>query len=365
MTANPVMAWILLACAILTEIAATTALKYTNGLNIFTHTFLTLSVVILYISSYVCMAQALKLQLEVSVAYAMWSGIGTAAIAVIGAMFFRESVHPVKIGGIALIVVGVAMLNLGASSSSHASGHGEAVRPATNVALAQAMTGLTVVVGRHRAPVGASYRLGDPDRERHRPRHARPAWGQRTAPGAALPGGHVTADHPGRHAHRRRVPDHATPAHHVPRGPAHQSPARYTPGSYGLGHRTPGHRVPGHAPGRRTSAADAPGHHTPGAVRGDAPVPVAAALPAPAGAHPAAYPVPAAHPAEPALPNGADLAPDRAADIVVEPAAVEPPAAFDRPRTPMPPIPAHRRAPIKGVTLLHPYPDHPVTTRSA
>src|SRR5690606_21268383 len=120
MTANPVMAWILLACAILTEIAATTALKYTNGLNIFTHTFLTLSVVILYISSYVCMAQALKLQLEVSVAYAMWSGIGTAAIAVIGAMFFRESVHPVKIGGIALIVVGVAMLNLGASSSSHA-----------------------------------------------------------------------------------------------------------------------------------------------------------------------------------------------------------------------------------------------------
>ena len=104
---------VLLACAILTEIAATTTLKYTNGLNIFTHTFLTITVVVLYITSYVCMAQALKLQLEVSIAYALWSGIGTAAIAVIGAVFFRESVHPVKIGGIALIIVGVAMLNLG------------------------------------------------------------------------------------------------------------------------------------------------------------------------------------------------------------------------------------------------------------
>jgi small multidrug resistance pump len=51
-------------------------------------------------------------RLPVSVTYAVWAGLGTAAIAVIGVVFLGESWNPVKLTAIALIVVGVVMLNL-------------------------------------------------------------------------------------------------------------------------------------------------------------------------------------------------------------------------------------------------------------
>lgn len=374
------MAWFLLSCAILTEIAATVALKHTNGLNIFTHTFLTISVVVLYITSYVCMAQALKLQLEVSIAYAVWSGIGTAAITIIGAIFFRESVHPVKIGGIALIVVGVAMLNLVPGADGAESVHASGLHPATNVALAGAMMGLPVTVGRHRAPVGSapSSRYGTPYGdgydEHRRPRHARRAWGHRPAPG--IPGGQVTAGHvrPGHVRAAQFRPEHAehvgggsvtAEAHHVPRQrvPDHHltgphTSTRQVPGPY-----TPDHRALESAAGRHAAVTD-PALHIP--ARDHAAVPVAAALAAPTFPAQAA----AGH-----VDPGADHAPyprtgldsHQDAEIVVEPAAVEPPATLDRPGTAVSPMPPRRRAPIKGVTLLHPYPDRPAvrTTRSA
>lgn len=44
--------------------------------------------------------------------YAMWSGLGTAAIAIIGVQFFRETLGWAGIAGIGLFVVGVALLNL-------------------------------------------------------------------------------------------------------------------------------------------------------------------------------------------------------------------------------------------------------------
>ena len=375
------MAWLLLACAILTEIAATVALKHTNGLNIFTHTFLTISVVVLYITSYVCMAQALKLHLEVSIAYAVWSGIGTAAITVIGAIFFRESVHPVKIGGIALIVVGVAMLNLvpGADGAESGGVHAGGLHPAANVALAGAMMGLPVTAGRHRAPVGAApaSRYGTPHGdgydEHRRPRHARRAWGHRTVPGA--PGGraatadHIRADHiraghvrsgqvraehagaghaPGDapYVPLQRVPEHVT----APRTPTRQVPGRYTPDRPALES----------AAGRPGAVTDDLGHAL--RVRGHAPVPAAAYA---APAYPS--PLPASHAVDPAADRHPRTAPRHDAEIVVEPASVEPPAALDRPGAAVTPVPPRRRAPIKGVTLLHPYPDRPAarTTRSA
>jgi len=43
--------------------------------------------------------------------YAVWSGIGTAAIALIGVVFFYETLGWVGIGGIVLIVLGVVLLN--------------------------------------------------------------------------------------------------------------------------------------------------------------------------------------------------------------------------------------------------------------
>ncbi|TMR88675.1 DMT family transporter [Nonomuraea basaltis] len=103
------MAWLLLAFAIASEVLATSALKLSNG---FTHLGWTLIVAAGYITSFILLAQALKLHLEVGTAYAIWSGAGTAAIALIGAAFMRETLTPLKIGGILLIIGGVVVLNL-------------------------------------------------------------------------------------------------------------------------------------------------------------------------------------------------------------------------------------------------------------
>jgi small multidrug resistance pump len=107
------MAWLMLLGAIATEVAATSALKLSNGL-----TRLVPSIVVVagYVLSFVLLARALKLQLQVSVAYAIWSGLGTAAIVVIGAVWLHEPVTPLKIAGVVLVIAGVVVLNL---SSAH------------------------------------------------------------------------------------------------------------------------------------------------------------------------------------------------------------------------------------------------------
>ncbi|MFI7707369.1 DMT family transporter [Nonomuraea sp. NPDC049480] len=103
------MAWLLLTLAITSEVLATTALKLSNGL---THLGWTLAVAAGYITSFALLAQALKLQLDMGTAYAIWAGAGTAAIALIGAAFMGETLTPLKIGGILLIIGGVVVLNL-------------------------------------------------------------------------------------------------------------------------------------------------------------------------------------------------------------------------------------------------------------
>jgi small multidrug resistance pump len=106
------MAWLLLAAAIACEVLATTALKLSNG---FAHTGWSVVVALGYIASFTLLAQVLKLQMEVGVAYAVWAGAGTAAIALIGAWFLGEGLSVTKVAGIALIIGGVVVLNLAGS----------------------------------------------------------------------------------------------------------------------------------------------------------------------------------------------------------------------------------------------------------
>ncbi|MBF8194112.1 multidrug efflux SMR transporter [Nonomuraea sp. K274] len=103
------MAWILLAFAIASEVLATSALKLSDG---FTHLGWTLVAAAGYITSFTLLARALKLHLDVGTAYAVWSGAGTAAIAIIGALLLGETLTPLKISGILLIIGGVVVLNL-------------------------------------------------------------------------------------------------------------------------------------------------------------------------------------------------------------------------------------------------------------
>jgi small multidrug resistance pump len=102
--------WILLALAISTEIAATTALKASDG---FTRLLPSAIVVVGYVGSFVFLARALR-TLDVGVAYAIWSGVGTAVVAALGVLLFSESMSVTKAVWIAVIVVGV--IGLQASS---------------------------------------------------------------------------------------------------------------------------------------------------------------------------------------------------------------------------------------------------------
>ncbi|MFF8502363.1 DMT family transporter [Streptomyces anulatus] len=99
----------LLAAAIAAEVAGTTAMKYSEG---FTRLWPSLGTVVGYLIAFTLLAQTLK-TLSVGTAYAIWAGVGTAAVALIGILFLGESGGLVKIAGIALIVAGVVVLNLG------------------------------------------------------------------------------------------------------------------------------------------------------------------------------------------------------------------------------------------------------------
>ena len=107
------MAALMLGLAILVEIGATRSLRASDG---FSRPGPTVAAILGYILAFALLAQTLK-SIEVGIAYAVWSGLGTAAITAIGILALGESGAPLKLFGIALIVVGVVMLNV--SSATH------------------------------------------------------------------------------------------------------------------------------------------------------------------------------------------------------------------------------------------------------
>lgn len=107
------MPYVLLAGAIAFEIVATTLLKMSDG---FSRLLPSAGTVVGYVLSFVLLALALK-SVPVSVAYAIWSAVGTAVIAAIGMVVFKEPVSVLKLGGIALIIIGVVALNLGGAKA--------------------------------------------------------------------------------------------------------------------------------------------------------------------------------------------------------------------------------------------------------
>jgi len=87
--------WLYLLIAILTEVVGTSLMKVSQGL---TRLIPSVLMFLLYGISFVFMALALK-KIEVSTAYAIWSGLGTALIATIGILWFRESFNIPKLVG--------------------------------------------------------------------------------------------------------------------------------------------------------------------------------------------------------------------------------------------------------------------------
>jgi small multidrug resistance pump len=102
------MSILYLAAAILCEICGTTALKLSLGL---TRAGPTAIVLVAYLASFAALALALR-GIELSIAYAVWSGVGTAIVALIGIVWFGEGAGIGKLLSLALIVLGVVGLHL-------------------------------------------------------------------------------------------------------------------------------------------------------------------------------------------------------------------------------------------------------------
>jgi len=102
------MAMALLLLAIGIEVGATAALPRADG---FRDPFWATVVLVGYAVSIWLLAIVVR-HVPVSVAYAIWAGLGTAAIAVVGVLVLGESWDVTKVAALALIVVGVVVLNL-------------------------------------------------------------------------------------------------------------------------------------------------------------------------------------------------------------------------------------------------------------
>lgn len=100
--------WLLLMGAIVAEVGGTTCLKLSYG---FTRLVPSLGVFVLYSLSFVLLAAVLK-AMDVSVAYAIWSGVGTALVAAIGILVFGEPLSAARLVSLGFIILGVVGLQL-------------------------------------------------------------------------------------------------------------------------------------------------------------------------------------------------------------------------------------------------------------
>ncbi len=100
--------WLYLIIAILFEVAGTTAMKMSDG---YTKVVPSVLMFVFYILSLVEQTYALK-KFDLSVAYAIWAGVGTVLISIVGIFFFKESVSALKVVSILFIVMGVVGLHL-------------------------------------------------------------------------------------------------------------------------------------------------------------------------------------------------------------------------------------------------------------
>lgn len=103
------MGYVYLALAIAVEVLGTSLLKSTEG---FTRLWPSVLCLGSYGVAFALLSQVVK-SVPVGIAYALWSGLGTVAIVAIGAMFLGEELNPLKVLGIALVVAGVVVLNVG------------------------------------------------------------------------------------------------------------------------------------------------------------------------------------------------------------------------------------------------------------
>ena len=108
-------AWGLIGVAILIEVAATSLLQQSRG---FSRLLPGLGSLVLYAAALYLMSITLRV-LPVGVVYAVWSGAGIVLISLVGWVAFRQSLDAPAVAGIALILLGVVLVNLSKATVGH------------------------------------------------------------------------------------------------------------------------------------------------------------------------------------------------------------------------------------------------------
>ena len=107
--------WLFLSIAIISEVVATSALKSSNG---FSQLWPSIVVIAGYAAAFFFLSLTLR-TIPVGIAYAIWSGVGIVLIAVIGWLVLGQALDPPAIVGLALIIMGVVVLNVFSKSLTH------------------------------------------------------------------------------------------------------------------------------------------------------------------------------------------------------------------------------------------------------
>lgn len=104
-----------MALAIIFEVAWTVLLKYTDG---FTRLWPTVATLATYLAALYFLNLTVQ-TMSVGIAYAVWAGTGMVLIALFGVVVLKQHLDIPAIIGLALIVAGVLVINLGSKSVTH------------------------------------------------------------------------------------------------------------------------------------------------------------------------------------------------------------------------------------------------------
>lgn len=102
-------AWLALGGGILLEVFSTLGLRASDG---FRNRRWIVPVLLGYVASFTLVWLSLRLGMPVGIAYGVWSACGVALVALLAKVFFGESLTPLMIVGIALIIAGVLTIEL-------------------------------------------------------------------------------------------------------------------------------------------------------------------------------------------------------------------------------------------------------------
>ena len=111
---TPTQAWCALALAILLEVGGTTCMRLSDG---FSRLLPSVLIFVFYAGAFSLNVLVVRV-LGLGVTYAVWSGVGTLATALIGTLWFHEPATALKVASTALIVLGVVGMHLASRAST-------------------------------------------------------------------------------------------------------------------------------------------------------------------------------------------------------------------------------------------------------